>query len=160
MPSRRAYLAAGGTTLAVALAGCGTADTQDPPAGSLRFENRHNLPHQISIAVTGAGAERGEERGTVTGEPEGLLGQPSFTATTVLDPETDRMYEDVFTAAVYYAVRHTVDGDVPEHSPARIAFNPAPPDRDRGSILGVEITQDGAFGWTILSTDNPGPFTR
>lgn len=142
----------------VGVAGCSTSDQSDPPAGSLRFSNQDDLPHAIRLVVSGAGAERGEERGTVTGDPPGMVSQPSFTTTAVLEPKTEQVYEDVFTAPAYYAARHTVDNEEPENNPARIAFNPAPRDRERGGILEVTIKQDGVFGWVITYTSNLGPF--
>jgi hypothetical protein len=105
--------------------------------------------------VTDTGAEPGEDRGTVTGE-ETVPGI-SFTTTAQLEPETEQVFEDVFTEPVYYAAHHTVDDAEPANSQAEIAFNPAPSDGEN-MFLEVQIDSSGVFGWVINATENPGPF--
>ncbi|WP_139042947.1 MULTISPECIES: hypothetical protein [Halorubrum] len=107
--------------------------------------------------MTDTGAERGEDRGTVTGDPETVPGIP-FTTTAQLEPETEQVFEGVFTEPVYYAAHHTVDGAEPANSQAEFAFNPAPPDRENTSFLEVQIDSSGVFGWVINTTENLGPF--
>ena len=57
MPStnRRAVLAALGTAAVGGLAGCSASPGGDAPAGSLRFDNRDDLPHLFAFRVTGVG---------------------------------------------------------------------------------------------------------
>jgi hypothetical protein len=105
--------------------------------------------------VTDTGAEPGEDRGTVTGEE--TVPRISFTTTAQLEPETEQVFEDVFTEPVYYAAQHTVDDAEPANSQAEIAFNPAPSDGEN-TFLEVQIDSSGVFGWVINATENPGPF--
>lgn len=48
---RRALLTTLGAFGSAGLAGCSNLSNDDPPAGSLRFENEDDLPHVIRVAV-------------------------------------------------------------------------------------------------------------
>ncbi|SEP33852.1 hypothetical protein SAMN05216388_11021, partial [Halorientalis persicus] len=54
---RRALLSSLGVVVASSLTGCSTPGNEEPPAGSLRFANQHDLPHSIGLTVTGIGSE-------------------------------------------------------------------------------------------------------
>ncbi|WP_254824061.1 hypothetical protein [Haloglomus halophilum] len=160
--SRRRFLAALGTTATATLAGCSalTGSGDDPPAGSLRFENRHSVPHSIRVEVAGVGTAPGDGQGEVQGEPDPPVreSQRTLTATGAVDPEETALYERVFTAPVWYAVRFRLDGKRLEDGAGTVAFGPAPGDDERGSFLGAEVSETGEFTWVVTSTGNPGPF--
>ena len=163
MPSttRRALLAALGTAGGAGLAGCsglGTGGTDDPPAGSLRFENDHDLPHAVSMRVTGVGTEPGDGPSEVTGEPIVPNTQRELSATTVVEPGETQVYEGIFAEAVWYGVAFTLDGDPPEDEAGHVQFYPAPTDGERGAILGARIDRAGKLSWVVSSTGNPGRF--
>jgi hypothetical protein len=160
MPSstRRSLLAAFGALTAGGVAGCSSVSNDDPPAGSLRFRNDHDLPHDVRIRVTGVGTAPGEEPGSVTGDPTVIPSQRELRASTVVDPGETETYENVFTAEVWYGVRFTVDGEDPEHDAGRTAFHPAPEGDDPGSYLSGRIYESGEFSWVVSTTGNPGPF--
>jgi hypothetical protein len=161
---RRTLLAALGTTATTALAGCSTLTGSDdgPPAGSLRFENRHSVPHSIRVAVVDVGAGPGDDQGEVRGEPDPPVraSQRTLTATGTVDPGETARYERVFTAPVWYAVRFRLDGERLEDGRGAVAFGPAPgADADeQGSFLGARVSETGEFTWVVASTENSGPF--
>jgi len=160
--SRRTFLAALGTTATATLAGCSalTRDSDDTPAGSLRFENRHSVPHSIRVAVVDVGTAPGDGQGEVRGEPDPPVreSQRTLTATGTVDPDETALYERVFTAPVWYAVQFRLDGERLEDGAGTVAFEPAPGDDERGSFLGAEVSETGEFTWVVTSTDDPGPF--
>ncbi|WP_276259338.1 hypothetical protein [Haloglomus litoreum] len=161
--SRRRLLAALGATATTALAGCSNlTGSDDPPAGSLRFENRHSVPHSIRVAVADVGARPGDGPGAVQGEPDQPVreSQRTLTATDTVDPGETARYERVFTAPVWYGVRFRLDGDRPEDGRGAVAFGPAPENDadEQGSFLDIGVSETGGFTWVVASTDDPGPF--
>lgn len=162
MPStRRAFLTAAGTTVMATLAGCSDLSGSDePPAGSLRFANDHSVPHAIRLSVVDVGGAPGDDSGAVQGEPDSPV-PPSLrtlTATATVDPGETTVYGDVFREPLWYAVRFDLDGERPEDGAGETAFHPAPPDRDRGNVLGGEVSMGGEFSWVVSSTGNLGRF--
>jgi hypothetical protein len=160
--SRRRYLAAlaTATTATTALAGCsGLTGSTEPPAGSLRFDNRHTVPHAVGLEVVDVGAEPGPEPGTVQGDPDAVVPESlrTLTATDAVDPGETVVHEGVFTAPVWYAVRFTLDGSRPDDGAGQVAFGPAPAEEERGSLLGAEVRRGGEFTWAVISTDDAGP---
>jgi hypothetical protein len=157
-PDRRTVLASLGTALAGGLAGCGSVGGDSPSAGSLRFQNDHDLPHSIRIEVTGVGTEPGDDPGSVTGTVTAPPAQRGLTATTTIGPGESETYESVFTERAWYGVRFTLDGDDPENDAGRTAFNPAPAGEEAWRFLGGRVFESGDFSWGISSTENPGTF--
>ncbi len=155
---RRTLLGSVGTVALGGLAGCSSLGTQEPPAGSLRFENDHDLPHSITVRVTGVGARPGDDN-----SPEGEVAAPpnqrTLTASTTVSPGDRRTYESVFTEPVWYAVQFTVDDREPSNNTGSTTFHPAPPDRRYGHFLSGTVYESGGFSWGISSTENPGRFT-
>ena len=155
---RRSVLATLGSVAVAGLAGCSTGRSGEPPAGSLRFENDHDLPHSITLRVVDVGAEpaRGTEDGQVEGDALIPPHQRNLTASTTVEPGGARTYESVFTESVWYAVAFTMDGREPEHG--EIAYNPAPANRGAGRVLEGQVSRTGEFLWGIASTDDAGSF--
>lgn len=162
MPSirRRSVLGAVGTVVLGSLAGCSALSDDRPPAGSLRFVNDDDLPHVISIRVTGVGSEPGEEPGAVTGDVIAPPSQRSLEASASIEPGEQHTYQTVFTEPVWYGIQFTLDGDIPENDTGTTVFHPVPPDADSGRFLVGRVGADGEFSWTISSTNNTGPFNR
>ena len=100
-PTRRSLLTALGTVTVGSLAGCTELFDDSPPAGSLRFENSHTLPHSIRFEVTGVGAEPGEGAGDVTGDVIAPPTQRNLTASATVSPGDTETYESVFTEPVW-----------------------------------------------------------
>jgi len=159
-PTRRTYLAIAGAALGGALAGCTalTNDTDDVPAGSLRFVNDHDVPHEITLRVVDVGTAPADGGPGVAGDPAVPGPQRTLTASTVARPDEPQTYDAVFTEDAWYEVKFTMDGDQPENNGGHTAFNPAPSDDDRASYLGGHVHQDGTFTWRVSATDDPGPF--
>lgn len=155
---RRTVLASLGTVIISGTAGCASLSSRSAPAGSLRFENEHALPHSIRIEVTGVGAEPGERPGEVTGDVIAPPMQRNLTASTVVRPDDSETYESVFTESVWYSVQFTLDGQRPENGAGKTSYHPSPPDRETGEILTGKVYESGEFSWVISTTDNPGSF--
>lgn len=153
--SRRSVLASLGI---VALAGCGFRSDGGPPAGSLRFVNEHELPHAISMQVTGVGATPGhgpsDVQGTVTVPPA----QRDLSASTVVRPGETQTYEAIFTEAAWYGVAFHLDGQLPADNAGEVKYYPAPRDDERGHVLVGKVYRSGEFSWVVSATENPGPF--
>ena len=162
MPSsrRRSFLASLGTVTVASIAGCSRNGTDEPPAGSLQFENESDLPHAVSMRVMGVGTEPGDGPSEVEGDAPVPQPQRQLTASTVVQPGEKRTYETIFTEDVWYGVEFRLDGDVPGNNAGLVRFNPAPSDDERGSVLGGVVFKSGEFSWMVSSTDNPGPFDR
>lgn len=160
MPSlnRRTFLTALGTVTVGSLSGCAFLSDQSPPAGSLRFENDHDLPHSIRIEVTGVGAEPGEGPSDVTGDVIAPPKQRNLTASTTVDPTNSETYESVFTESVWYGVQFLLDGELPEDNAGETVFNPSDADGGSWEILTGKVYESGEFSWVISSTDDPGEF--
>lgn len=155
---RRTYLAALGTTVSGALAGCtARSGPDDPPAGSLRFSNAHTLPHAVRLRVTAVGSEL-DDRNRPTGEVAAPPSQRDLSTTCNLSPGETATFPGVFTEPVWYDVAFTVDGQRPDES-ARVPFHPSPPGREYVNYLAAELPESGDFTWAVVTTDNPGSFT-
>lgn len=157
MPStRRRFLGTLGAGALAGLAGCSLSPSEEPPAGSLRFENRHDVPHSITMRVTGVGTQPGDP-----GSPEGDVAvrpsQRNLTSSTAVEPDTQRTYDDVFTEPVWYGIEFTVDDHTPEHG-GRVSYNPAP-ENSTGRYLTAVVYASGEFSWQISSTETAGRFT-
>jgi len=164
---RRAFLSGLGVSGAVSLAGCsglidglGGDSTDDPPAGSLRFENRHDLPHVVGFTVTDIGTDLasgpGEDEQRVTGDPATQQTGTDLTGSVSIDAGESRTYTGIFTEPFWYAVEFTIDGRAPETG--RTAFHPAPPDRDRGRVIAGRVDRTGHLSWVESATDDMGEF--
>lgn len=157
-PTRRTYLATLGAAAVGGLAGCDTGPSDEPPAGSLRLENRDSVPHTLTMRVTDVGTGPGGEPDAVVGDPTVLESQRDRTAATALEPGESNTYEGVFTESVWYVVEFTLDGRAPVDDAGVTTYHPAPPDRDGGSILAGRVADGGEFSWVISSTGNLGRF--
>jgi len=157
-PTRRSLLTALGTVTVGSLAGCTELFDDSPPAGSLRFENSHTLPHSIRFEVTGVGDEPGEGPGDVTGDVIAPPTQRNLTASTTVSPGDTETYESIFTEPVWYGVQFRLDGDVPENNAGTTVFNPADADGGSWEILTGRVYDSGEFSWVISTTDNAGRF--
>lgn len=160
MPSlnRRTLLGSAGAVAAGSLAGCGFLSDQALPAGSLRFENNHTLPHSIRVEVTGVGDEPGDEPGAVTGDVIAPPMQRNLTASTTVDPADTETFESVFTEPVWYGIQFEVDGEIPPDNSGTPVFNPAAADGGTWEILTGKIDESGEFSWVVSTTDNSGDF--
>ncbi|MFB6146944.1 MAG: hypothetical protein ABEJ08_04585 [Halobacteriaceae archaeon] len=158
--SRRSVLGAVGTVLLGSLAGCSALSDDRSPAGSLRFVNEDDLPHVISVRVTGVGSEPGEEPGTVTGDVVVPPSQRSLEASASIEPGEKHTYRSVFSEPVWYGIQFTLDGAVPENDTGATAFHPVPPDADSGRFLVGRVGAAGDLSWMISSTNHTGPFDR
>ncbi|WP_135806310.1 hypothetical protein [Halorussus marinus] len=156
--TRRSVLAALSSAAVVATAGCSSIRSDDPPAGSLRFVNDDDVPHTITMGVTGVGDEPGDGAGMVDGDPVVPPAQRNLTAGTSIEPGESSTYESVFTEPVWYAVRFTVDGREPENQTGVTAFRPSPTDSAAGNTLAGKIYESGEFSWIVSSTDDAGSF--
>jgi hypothetical protein len=155
---RRTLLTAAGSVSLGSLAGCTDLLSRSPPAGSLRFENDHDLPHTIRLEVTGVGAEPSDGPGEVTGDVTVPPAQRTLTASTTVEPGESETYEGVFTEPVWYGVQFTLDGDVPDNDSGTTVFNPVGNAGDSWTLLGGQVSGAGDFSWVISSTENSGRF--
>lgn len=158
--SRRSVLASVGAIAIGGIAGCSTSESTETPAGSLRFKNDHDVPHSITIRVTGVGSTPGDRPGDVEGEPIVPSSQRTLTASTVVDPGGTQTYEAVFTEPVWYAVKFTVDGQELSEDAGLVTFHPAPSGDERGTFLTGRVYESGTFSWVVTATDNRGPFSQ
>jgi hypothetical protein len=155
---RRAFLASLGSAAAFGLAGCSRLRSGEPPAGSLRFENDHDLPHAITVAVTDVGTDTGDDPGAVTGDPVVPPAQRSLTASASLDSGGSETYERVFTEPVWYVVEFTVDGRPPREDARATVYHPVPPGEETGRTLTGRVYKSGEFSWVVSGTENRGGF--
>ena len=160
MPSlnRRALLASTGTVALGGLAGCGFLSDQSLPAGSLRFDNNHDLPHSIRLEVTDVGDVPGDEPGEVTGDVVAPPMQRNLTAATTVDPAESETYESVFTESVWYGIQFELDGEIPPDNSGTTVFNPADAAGGTWEVLTGKVYESGEFSWVVSTTDNPGQF--
>lgn len=120
--SRRALRSSLGVPGGSCLAGRSTTVDEEPSAGSVRFSNRHDLPHVVGFTVTDIGTEiaRSSESSLVTGDTRLSLPVHARNPTTSVSigPDETMLYTDVFSEGtqevVYYAVEVSVDGTGPE----------------------------------------------
>jgi len=95
---RRSFLRVAGIIgVSTSLAGCsgiGLMDSsEDLPAGSLKFDNDHTVPHEISIEVLNVGTSKGERRDghdTVTGTPDTAVPNEISLRQLSLNPDKHR----------------------------------------------------------------------
>lgn len=137
--------------------------SDEPPAGTLGFENRGVVPHEIRLEVLNVGTSYGERvdgHDTVTGAPVSAIPDAGFTSTAVLEPGERDTYDSVFGSPVLYDVRFTLDGTYPGEDLGRVVFDPTWPDdsEGRGSILVGEISESDELMWVVEATDNLGTF--
>lgn len=160
MPSanRRLLLASLGSVAVGSLAGCAGVTSDEPPAGSLRFENEHELPHVIAMRVADVGSGPGNGPGAVVGRPSVIPAQRNLSASASVEPGESKTYERVFTESVWYAVQFTVDGRKPHDNTGATAFHPAPSNGKDGTFLSGKIHDSGEFSWVVSSTENEGSF--
>ncbi|MFB6152591.1 MAG: hypothetical protein ABEJ40_12370 [Haloarculaceae archaeon] len=156
--NRRAFCGAVGTAVLTGFTGCSTLGSKDPPAGSLRFANSDDVPHVISVRVTGVGAEPGDSPGAVTGEVIVPPAQRTLSASASVGPNEQHTYRSVFTEPVWYGIRFTFDDRRPENDTGITRFHPSPPDSTTGRYLTGRVSESGKFTWSISGTDNTGTF--
>lgn len=154
--SRRRFLALCATGSVAALAGCSVLTGGDPPAGTLQFENRDDLPHVIEMSVEDVGDAVGDGPGEVAGDVLVRPAQRNLTAAASVAPGETQTFKHTFTESVWYSVEFTVDGRYPDNDTGRRAYNPAPSDAAYGNVLSGTVYQDGSFSWGVAATDNPG----
>jgi len=95
---RRSFLRVAGIIgVSTSLAGCsgiGLMDSsEDLPAGSLKFDNDHTVPHEISIEVLNVGTSKGERRDghdTITGTPDTAVPNEISLRQLSLNPDKHR----------------------------------------------------------------------
>jgi hypothetical protein len=159
--NRRALLASLSSLGLVGIAGCSSLYQNNIPAGSLQFENQDDLPHVIRMSVIDIGteaetdADRYSTSGDVTVRPQ----QRELTASSSIAPGETQTFRNVFTESVYYLVKFTLDGDLPETG-GRVPFNPSPPDQEYDNVLGGVVYASGEFSWEVSTTDNAGRFEQ
>jgi hypothetical protein len=158
--NRRSVLAGVGTVVIGGVAGCSSPLSDRPPAGTLRFVNDHNLPHLVSMQVIGVGSSPGEGPGQVEGDPIVPPAQTELSASAVVEPGETQTYEGVFTEAVWYAVRFTVDGARLEDDTGVVSWSPAPSEDGQGSFLTGRVWESGEFSWSVSSTEDLGLFDQ
>ncbi|MFC7135394.1 MULTISPECIES: hypothetical protein [Salinibaculum] len=161
MPSRtrRGFLASLGTAGLAGVAGCTAFGSDDIPAGSLQFVNEDVLSHEFTMQVVAVGTEYDRDAREVVGDPAVSRVIAERRTTAVLDANTTRTYEDVFSEPVWYTVQFTFDGEVPENG-GQVSFHPAPEDDGRGTYLGAKVFEYGEVTWVVSATDNAGPFDQ
>lgn len=161
---RRALLSSLGVCGISCLAGCSATATEEPPTGSVRFSNQHDLPHVVGFTITDIGTEtaRSSESSVVTGDTRLSLPihKQDLTTSVSIAPSETVLYPDIFSKQaqkpIYYAVEFTVDGSVPKEG-GRIPYSPAPTTDER-YILSVDITESGSLSPEIVRTTNEGGF--
>ncbi|MFC4553067.1 MULTISPECIES: hypothetical protein [Halorussus] len=160
MPSanRRLLLTSLGSVAVGSLAGCTGVTSDELPAGSLRFENEHELPHVIAMRVTDIGSGPGDGPGAVVGHPSVVPAQRNLSASASVEPGESKTYEGVFTEPVWYAVQFTVDGRKPHEETCATVFHPAPANEKDGTFLSGKVYDSGEFSWVVSSTENEGSF--
>jgi hypothetical protein len=160
MPSmyRRGLLAAAGALTVGSLAGCEFPAGQSVPAGSLRFENKHNLPHSLRVEVTGVGDATGDEPGEVTGDVIAPPSQGRLTASGTVDPAESETYDSDFTEPVWYAIQFGLDGGILPDNSGTTVFNPAQAAGGTWEFVTGRVDESGEFSWVVSTTENPGQF--
>lgn len=156
--SRRSFLTTVGAASLATIAGCGMPGSEKPPAGSLRFVNDHDLPHTISMEVTGVGSRPGDAPNGVAGDTAVPSAQRELVASTVVQPGDSQTFEEIFTYEAWYGVKFTLDAEEPENNAGRTQFHPAPPEKDGWRFLSGKVYESGEFSWVVTSTTNKGSF--
>lgn len=158
--NRRTVLTSLGAFGVAGLAGCSQFRDSDIPAGSLQFENRDNLPHNIGMSVVNIGAESetAADGYSVSGNVTVPQTQQTLTASSSIGPSETQTFENIFTESVYYLVEFTFDGTTPDEG-GRVPFNPSPSVGEYYTISGV-VSSSGEFSWVNSATDNAGGFEQ
>lgn len=161
MPStnRRWFLASVGAVSIGSFAGCAMFSEQSPPAGSLRFENDHHLPHLIRLEVTDVGSEPGTGADGVTGTVTVPASQRNVTTATTVRPDSSQTFESVFTESAWYSVQFTIDGELPGDNSGTTRFNPAADDGGSDEFLTGHVYESGEFSWEVRTSDDAGSFS-
>lgn len=156
---RRRFVASAGSLTVGSLAGCTMFADQSPPAGSLRFENDHSVPHLIRLAVTDVGSEPGTGASSLTGSVTIPAPQRTLTASMTVSPGEGHTYDSIFTESVWYSVQFTVDEKSLEDNARKTHFNPAAVDDGSYEFLTGHVYESGEFSWEVRTTDNAGSFS-
>jgi hypothetical protein len=162
MPSitRRSFAAALVTAGVGGLAGCGLPASRDVAAGSLELVNRDTLPHEIAMEITDVGNEYDGDTREVVGDVMVPRAATERRTTAILQPDTTRIYEAVFTEPVWYTVRFTIDGEPLTEPDGEVSFYPGP--RDDSSVAGEYlrsgVRKTGEKTLVVVGTSNRGPF--
>ncbi|WP_092662203.1 hypothetical protein [Halorientalis persicus] len=144
------------------IAGCSALGSEDVPAGSLELVNRDTLPHEIAMEITDVGTEYEEDAREVVGDP--IVPQPltERRTTAILQADTTRTYEAIFTEPVWYTVRFTIDGEVVTEPDGKVSFYPGP--RNDSSVAGeylrAGVLENGEKTLVVAGTSNRGPFEQ
>jgi len=134
--------------------------SEDLPAGSLKFDNDHTVPHEISIEVLNVGTSKGERRDghdTVTGTPDTAVPNEISLRQLSLNPDKHRPMNPCSS--------HESGMTFDSHSTTstredlgRTVFHPnSSSDETTGQILGGNVSDGGELSWQISTTDNLGP---
>jgi hypothetical protein len=164
MPSttRRSFVAALAGAGFGGFAGCNALGSEDVPAGSLELINRDTLPHEIAMKITDVGTEYDEDAQEVVGDP--MVPQPltERRTTAVLDADTTRTYDAIFTESVWYTVQFTIDGEAITEPDGKVSFYPGP--RTNSTVAGEYLTagvlENGGKTLVVAGTSNRGPFEQ
>jgi len=157
--NRRAVLAAVSTASLGSIAGCSLDQSDEPPAGSLRFvNNNETAPHSFTMRVKDVGTAPGEETYAVTGQTTVSPAQQNLTASATLEPGSSVTYDSVFTEPAWYAIEFTVDDQPPADEGGHVVYSPVPDDEPIGRMLTGKVGSNGGFWWTISATENAGTF--
>lgn len=140
------------------LAGCSALSGRDAPAGSLRFDNRDDLPHLFALRVADVGERPGDDGSTV-GDVAVPPSQRELTASDALSPGERETFPGVLTEPVWYVAEFTVDGERPDDGAGATLYHPSPPDSDRGRVLGGTVYETGEFSWVVSATSDSGAFS-
>jgi hypothetical protein len=144
------------------VAGCNAVGSGEIPAGALQLVNRDTLPHEIAVEVTDVGTEYDEDARAVVGDP--VVPEPlaERRTTAVLEADTARTYEAVFSEPVWYTVRVTIDGEVATEPDGGFSFYPGPMEESSvaGEYLRAGVLENGEKTVVVSGTDNRGPFEQ
>ncbi|QLD88585.1 hypothetical protein HWV07_05875 [Natronomonas salina] len=165
--NRRALLSSLGALTVSGLSGCSSSEEEEeqPPAGSVRFSNRHDLPHVVGFTITNIGTEidHSSDDSVVTGDTRLSLPihKKDLSTSVSIAPDETSLYPGAFSKrasdALYYAVEFSLDGSVPERGEP-IPFSPAPSDDER-CFLEVSIGASGSLSPGITKTENEGEYS-
>lgn len=160
MISRRGVLGGLSTASVGCLAGCSALLENDPPAGSVQFTNDDDLPHTLSLWVTGVGSKK-EGIGEVEGKVDVPEEQRHQTLSAPLQPGEVNTYQSGFTEDVYYELNFRIDGHLPQTlgPKARETFKPLTRKGTGGWYIWATVDSRGELSPGSASTSNEGTFT-
>jgi len=143
-------------------AGCNGLGSEAVPAGSLQLVNQDSLPHEIVMEITDVGNEYDEGAGEVVGDPNVPQYLTERRTTAVLEADTSRTYEAIFSEPVWYTVQFTIDGEVAPEPDGRVSSYPGPLAESNvaGEYLRAGVLENGEKSLVVSGTDNSGPFER